>query len=69
MADKNIQMSQRNTANTGWDNLYPITKAENVLVSNSEVVDNKFDLNGVSYKYTLSVDPITGGLVFTYDKT
>ncbi|BAD74830.1 MULTISPECIES: hypothetical protein [Geobacillus] len=31
MADKNIQMTQRNASNTGWDNLYPITKAENVL--------------------------------------
>nr|WP_309099060.1 hypothetical protein [Fredinandcohnia onubensis] len=30
MADKNIQMTQRNTANTGWDNLFPITKAVNV---------------------------------------
>lgn len=31
MADKNIQMSQRNTENTAWDNLYPITKGTNVL--------------------------------------
>ncbi|MBE2934947.1 hypothetical protein HPJ99_06825 [Anoxybacillus flavithermus] len=33
MADKNIQMTQRNTSNTGWDNLYPITKASNVQVT------------------------------------
>lgn len=32
MADKNIQMTQRNASNTGWDNLYPITKAENILL-------------------------------------
>lgn len=31
MADKNIQMTQRNAANTGWDNLYPVTKITNVL--------------------------------------
>ncbi|MED4299740.1 hypothetical protein P9204_04410 [Geobacillus stearothermophilus] len=33
MADKNIQMTQRNASNTGWDNLYPITKASNVQVT------------------------------------
>jgi hypothetical protein len=33
MADKNIQMTQRNSTNTGWDNLYPITKASNVQVA------------------------------------
>lgn len=33
MADKNIQMTQRNTANTGWDNLFPNTKAGNVTVT------------------------------------
>jgi hypothetical protein len=33
MADKNIQMTQRNSTNTGWDNLYPITKASNVQVT------------------------------------
>jgi len=30
MADKNIQMTQRNTNNTEWDNLFPKTKIENV---------------------------------------
>jgi hypothetical protein len=30
MTDKNIQMSQRNADNTGWDNLFPITTADNV---------------------------------------
>jgi hypothetical protein len=30
MADKNIQMTQRNAANTDWDNINPITKAANV---------------------------------------
>jgi hypothetical protein len=32
MADKNIQMTQRNTANNDWDNLFPNTKAANVAV-------------------------------------
>jgi hypothetical protein len=36
MADKNIQMTQRNTDNTGWDNLFPKTKAGNVAVLDSE---------------------------------
>jgi hypothetical protein len=31
MADKNIQMTQRNSGNTDWDNLYPKTKTENVI--------------------------------------
>jgi len=31
MAEKNIQMTQRNSSNSGWDDLYPKTKAENVL--------------------------------------
>jgi hypothetical protein len=31
MADKNIQMTQRNIGNTAWDNLYPITKADNII--------------------------------------
>lgn len=33
MADKNFQMQQRNTTNTDWDKLYPITKPENVKSS------------------------------------
>lgn len=31
MADKGIQMTQRNTTNDGWDNLFPLTKPENVV--------------------------------------
>lgn len=29
--DKNIQMTQRNADNTGWDDLFPKTKDENVI--------------------------------------
>ena len=31
MADKNIQITQRNADNTAWDNVYPKTKASNVI--------------------------------------
>jgi hypothetical protein len=41
MADKNIQMTQRNVSNTGWDNLYPITKAENVLTQDGSNIELK----------------------------
>lgn len=33
MADKNIQMTQRNATNDGWDNLYPNTKGANVTAA------------------------------------
>ena len=33
MADKNIQMTQRNATNDGWDNLNPLTKGANVLAA------------------------------------
>ncbi|MFJ8515320.1 hypothetical protein [Lysinibacillus xylanilyticus] len=33
MAEKNIQMTQRNSANTGWDDLFPKTKAGNVSIT------------------------------------
>lgn len=39
MADKNIQMTQRNSANTGWDNLNPITTASNVLTADGKTLD------------------------------
>lgn len=37
MSDKNIQIVQRNESNSEWDNLYPITKAKNVLTNNGTV--------------------------------
>lgn len=39
MADKNIQMGQRNAENTDWDKHYPITKGENVLMVNGLTVE------------------------------
>lgn len=38
MADKNLQMKQRNSANTDWDNLFPMTKAENVKAADGSSV-------------------------------
>lgn len=50
MADKNIQMAQRNSADTGWDNLYPITKSENIEFQNNEgneyVINNPYKNGG-----------------------
>lgn len=40
MADKNIQMTQRNTTNDGWDNLYPKTKASNVTFADGTTVES-----------------------------
>ena len=39
MADKNIQMTQRNAANTDWDNLNPLTKASNVKFADGTTVE------------------------------
>lgn len=39
MADKNIQMTQRNADNTGWDNLYPITKDNNAIITDPNATE------------------------------
>lgn len=39
MADKNIQMTQRSSDNTTWDNLYPKTKASNVMTNSGSDVE------------------------------
>ncbi|MFS1511760.1 hypothetical protein VQL36_04885 [Chengkuizengella sp. SCS-71B] len=41
MADKNIQMKQRNATNTDWDDLHPKTKAENVTLQNSNNLEEE----------------------------
>lgn len=41
MSDKNIQMTQRNSANTGWDNIYPLTKSGNVTMNDGTTVETK----------------------------
>lgn len=37
--DKNIQMTQRNAANTAWDNIFPKTKAANVTTAGGSDVE------------------------------
>lgn len=44
MADKNIQMSQRNADNTGWDNLYPKSKAAIISTADGSNVETKVGL-------------------------
>lgn len=41
MTDKNIQMTQRNSDNTAWDNLYPKTKASNVITNSGSDVETQ----------------------------
>lgn len=76
MADKNIQMTQRNAANTDWDNIYPITKAENVktsygsdvateLADMSVQIDNKAnqtDINNLKYYSTYKLNKDSNGI-------
>ncbi len=50
MADKNIQMTQRNTANDGWDNLYPKTKAANVVAADGATT---FESHLTDYEYQI----------------
>jgi lysophospholipase L1-like esterase len=45
MANYIIQMGQRNAENTEWDNHYPITKAENVLMDNGKTLDLQLEAN------------------------
>ncbi|SHK93078.1 tail fiber protein [Desulforamulus aeronauticus] len=41
MANYNIELKKRNTANTGWDSLYPITQAANVVMQDGKSVEQK----------------------------
>jgi hypothetical protein len=71
MADKNIQMTQRNAGNTAWDNIFPVTKAANVKTSGGSDVETqltdltKFVAYGIAtgsanvYAVTLSPVPST----------
>jgi hypothetical protein len=46
MADKTIQMTQRNTANTGWDNLNPKTSANLVNIIDTGGLFTATDVEG-----------------------
>lgn len=50
MADKNIQMTQRNSANTGWDNIYPLTKAANVTATNGKNAETYMTADAAKFK-------------------
>lgn len=41
MANYNIEMKKRNTANNGWDTLYPVTLAQNVAMTDGKSVEQK----------------------------
>jgi hypothetical protein len=45
MADRNIVIRKRNTANTGWENLYPVTSASNVITGDGVSVENFLNEN------------------------
>jgi len=59
MAEKNIQMTQRNTANTGWDDLFPKTKAEQVVASDGTTVATHMadDTSHVRYGVATGANP------------
>lgn len=60
MANYNIELKKRNTANTGWDSLYPITQAANVVMQDGKSVEQKVSqhlADGIQHKI---VDPESG---------
>ena len=72
MADKNIQITQRNADNTAWDNVYPKTKASNVIADDGTDLEvqlaqiPKFQTaQGTATEITLTGIPLTDG----YSKT
>ena len=50
MADRNIVIRKRNTANTGWENLYPVTSASNVITSGGQSVETELSQNAGSWQ-------------------
>jgi hypothetical protein len=45
MVDRNIVIRKRNAANTGWENLYPVTSASNVITSGGQSVETELSQN------------------------
>jgi hypothetical protein len=63
MTDKNIQMSQRNADNTGWDNLFPKTKINNITdLPNYANKDNDFPI----FKDTTGYYQLPNGLIIQW---
>lgn len=50
MTNYNIQMKQRNPANNGWNNIYPITTDSNVISSSGRPIGIKIDERMLSVK-------------------
>lgn len=48
MANYNIQMGQRNSTDTEWDNHYPITTASNVKMQDGSDLESNLSLNSLS---------------------
>lgn len=70
MADKNIQMGQRNATNTEWDNHFPATKAENVITTDGNVASDlasiKINKADKTYVDTLTASIASGSPKGTY---
>jgi len=73
MSDKNIQMTQRNATNDGWDNLYPKTKASNVMTNSGSDVETQLAQNttfetatGTATGITLTLPTLTNGYAKTF---
>ena len=69
MADKNIQMTQRNATNDGWDNLYPETKAAIVMTASGSDVETELanmtshvNTKEIHRKITFGTAEPTGGV-------
>jgi len=66
MSDKNIQMTQRNAANNGWDNLNPKTLTANVLDENGVSVVTS--LADIVNDYTTTLNTTWSGSVAPFTK-
>ena len=72
MADKKIQMTQRNATNDGWDNIYPKTTGNQVIAADgtttfeSHLADNT-NAHGINTKAPIASPTFTGTAKVTAD--
>jgi hypothetical protein len=66
MADIDIQMTKRNSTNTEWDNVNPITKATLVTSSDGNTVEE--NVSGLKNYTTLKSGKDTEGIFVTYQR-
>ncbi|AOT70680.1 Kelch repeat-containing protein [Geosporobacter ferrireducens] len=67
MANYNVEIKKRNPANTAWDNLYPVTKASNVITQSGQSIEAHLAdyvrqpgygvTSGSANTYTLTLNP------------